>query len=77
MVDAILLDKKRVLPCAALLEGEYGIHGIFVGVPCVLGRGGVERVLEIQLGADEMAQLKRSAAAVEELWAATRAAEAP
>ena len=77
MVDAIVLDKKRVLPCAALLEGEYGIHGIFVGVPCVLGAGGVEKVLEIELDADEQAQLKRSAAAVEELWAATKAAEAP
>jgi malate dehydrogenase len=77
MVDAILLDKKRVLPCAALLEGEYGIHGIFVGVPCIIGRGGVEKVLEIELNGEEQAQLKRSAAAVEELWAATKAAEAP
>ncbi|HLH71057.1 MAG TPA: malate dehydrogenase [Candidatus Dormibacteraeota bacterium] len=70
MVDAILLDKKRVLPCAALLEGEYGIDGIFVGVPCVLGAGGVERILEIELTAEERADLHRSAEAVRELWQA-------
>ncbi len=70
MVDAILLDKKRVLPCAALLEGEYGIDGIFVGVPCVLGAGGVERILEIELTAEERAALHRSAEAVRELWQA-------
>ncbi|HZV49620.1 MAG TPA: malate dehydrogenase [Candidatus Dormibacteraeota bacterium] len=70
MVDAILLDKKRVLPCAALLEGEYGIDGIFVGVPCVLGAGGVERILEIELTAEEQAALRRSAEAVRELWRA-------
>jgi len=75
MVDAILLDKKRVLPCAALLEGEYGIDGIFVGVPCVLGAAGVERVLEIELDDGERAQLHRSADAVRELWTATAAAE--
>jgi malate dehydrogenase len=70
MLDSILLDKKRVLPCAALLEGEYGIDGIFVGVPCVLGAGGVERVLEIELTAEERAALHRSAEAVRELWQA-------
>jgi malate dehydrogenase len=75
MVDSILLDKKRVLPCAALLEGEYGIDGIFVGVPCVLGAAGIERVLEIELDEDERAQLRRSADAVRELWSATAAAE--
>jgi malate dehydrogenase len=75
MVDSILLDKRRVLPCAALLEGEYGIHGIFVGVPCVLGARGVEKVLEIELDEDERAQLGRSADAVRELWSATQAAE--
>jgi malate dehydrogenase len=75
MVDSILLDKKRVLPCAALLEGEYGVNGIFVGVPCVLGARGVERVIELELDADEMAQLRRSADAVRELWSATQAAE--
>ncbi len=75
MVDSILLDKKRVLPCAALLEGEYGVNGIFVGVPCVLGARGVEKVLEIELDPDERAQLLRSADAVKELWSATQAAE--
>lgn len=75
MVDSILLDKKRVLPCAALLEGEYGIDGIFVGVPCVLGAAGVEKVLEIELDDQERAALHRSADAVRELWEATQAAQ--
>jgi len=75
MVDAILLDKKRVLPCAAYLEGEYGISGIFMGVPCVLGAGGMERVREIELDAEERAAVNRSADAVRELWAATQKAE--
>jgi len=75
MVDSILLDKKRVLPCAAYLEGEYGIDGIFMGVPCVLGKGGVEKVLEIDLNEEERAALSRSADAVRELWAATERAE--
>jgi malate dehydrogenase len=78
MVDSILLDKKRVLPCAAYLEGEYGIDGIFMGVPCVLGARGVERVLEIELNEEEKAALMRSADSVRELWSATRnAMEAP
>jgi malate dehydrogenase len=78
MVDSILLDKKRVLPCAALLEGEYGIEGIFMGVPCVLGARGVEKVLEIELRDEERAALMRSAESVRELWSATRnAMEAP
>jgi malate dehydrogenase len=78
MVDSILLDKKRVLPCAAYLEGEYGIEGIFMGVPCVLGARGVERVLEIELNEEERAALMRSADSVRELWGATRSAmEAP
>ena len=74
MVDAILLDKKRVLPCAARLEGEYGISGIFLGVPVILGAGGVERVLEIELTDEEKAELQRSADAVREVWSATEAA---
>ncbi len=53
MAEAILKDKKRVLACACLLEGEYGVSGLYVGVPCVLGAGGVERVLEVQLNPDE------------------------
>jgi malate dehydrogenase len=74
MVDAILLDKKRVLPCAAYLEGEYGIDGIFLGVPCVLGAGGVEKVLEVELTDEERSSLQSSADAVRELWAATQSA---
>jgi malate dehydrogenase len=76
MVDAILLDKKRVLPSAALLDGEYGISGIFLGVPTLLGAGGVERILEIELTDDEKAQLQHSADAVREIWAATERAAA-
>jgi malate dehydrogenase len=53
MAEAILRDKKRVLACACLLEGEYGVHGLYVGVPCILGAGGVERVLEVELDAEE------------------------
>jgi len=53
MAESILKDKKRVLACACLLEGEYGVDGLYVGVPCVLGAGGVERVLEVELDADE------------------------
>ena len=75
MVDSILLDKKRVLPCAALLEGEYGINGIFVGVPCILGAAGLEKVVEIDLDDEERAALHRSADAVRELWEATQAAQ--
>jgi malate dehydrogenase len=67
MVDSIVLDQKRVLPCAALLQGEYGLEGLYMGVPCRLGAGGLERVLEISLSADERAELDRSAAAVREL----------
>jgi len=67
MVEAILKDKKKILPCAAYLEGEYGIKGLFVGVPCKLGERGIEDVIEIKLTADEDAALKKSAGAVEEL----------
>jgi malate dehydrogenase len=67
MVDAILRDRKRILPCAVLLQGEFGIDGLFVGVPTVLGRAGVERVFEIKLNPDEQVAFERSAAAVREL----------
>jgi malate dehydrogenase len=67
MVESILLDRKRVLPCAVLLEGEFRTNGLFVGVPVVLGRGGLERVFEIELTADEQAAFDASAAAVREL----------
>ncbi|MGB9751966.1 MAG: malate dehydrogenase [Roseiflexus castenholzii] len=64
MVEAILRDKKRVLPCACYLEGEYGLNDIYFGVPCVLGAGGVERVLELPLNDEEMALVRKSAEAV-------------
>jgi malate dehydrogenase len=67
MVESILLDRKRVLPCAVLLQGEFGTHDLFVGVPVVLGAGGMERVFEIRLTPDEQAAFDRSAAAVKEL----------
>jgi malate dehydrogenase len=67
MVESILKDKKKVLPCAVHLEGEYGIHGLFVGVPVKLGKDGVEKVYEIKLDAAEKAALQKSADAVQEL----------
>jgi malate dehydrogenase len=67
MVESILRDKKKVLPCAAYLEGEYGVHGLFVGVPVKLGRGGIEQIYEIRLTEEEKAALAKSAAAVQEL----------
>jgi malate dehydrogenase len=67
MVEAILLDRKRVLPCAAYLQGEYGVDGLFVGVPVVLGAGGLERVIEIKLSDAERAAFDKSAASVREL----------
>ena len=67
MVDSIVRDQKRVLPVAALLAGEYGIDGIFMGVPCKLGAEGIEQIVEVDLSADEKAELGRSADAVREL----------
>jgi malate dehydrogenase len=67
MVESILLDRRRVLPCAVHLEGEYGQNGLFVGVPVVLGANGMERIIEIELTDDERAAFERSAAAVREL----------
>ena len=69
MVEAILKDKKKILPCAAYLEGEYGIHGLFVGVPCKLGSRGIEDVIQIRLTPDEQVALEKSAGAVKELVA--------
>ena len=66
MAEAIVNDQRRILPCAAWLEGEYGMSGLFLGVPCKLGRNGLEKVLEIDLTADERAALERSAQAVRE-----------
>jgi malate dehydrogenase len=67
MVEAIVKDKKKILPCAAYLQGEYGINNLFVGVPVKLGAEGIEDIIQISLTAEERAELQRSAAAVEEL----------
>ncbi|MHB8797973.1 MAG: malate dehydrogenase [Thermoanaerobaculia bacterium] len=67
MADAIFNDKKKILPCAALLEGEYGINGLFVGVPVVLGKDGVEKIIELKLTPEEAAALRKSADSVAEL----------
>jgi len=69
MVEAILKDKKKILPCAAYLEGEYGIQGLFVGVPCKLGAKGLEQIIEIKLTPEEKSALDKSAATVKELVA--------
>ncbi len=69
MAESILKDKKKILPCAAYLEGEYGINGYFVGVPCKLGAAGLEQIIELKLTPDESAALKKSAEAVKELCA--------
>jgi malate dehydrogenase len=69
MVEAILKDKKKILPCAAYLTGEYGIKGLYVGVPVKLGAKGMEQIIEIKLTAEEKAALDKSAAAVKELCA--------
>src|SRR5437868_8763872 len=66
MAEAIVRDQKRILPCAAWLEGEYGMKGVYLGVPCKLGRRGLEKVLDVQLTADERAALAKSAEAVRE-----------
>ena len=60
LVDAIMLDKKRVLPCSVLLNGEYGVTDLYVGVPIKLGAGGVEQIIELNLTSDESAALKKS-----------------
>jgi malate dehydrogenase len=72
MCEAIVRDKKRILPCAAWLAGEYGMRDIFLGVPCKLGRGGVEQILEVQLTPEERTGLEKSADAVRELIAAIK-----
>jgi malate dehydrogenase len=67
MAESILKDRKKILPCAAYLEGEYGIQGLFVGVPVKLGAGGIEQIIEIKLTPEERIALEKSAAAVREL----------
>jgi malate dehydrogenase len=69
MAEAIARDKKRILPCSAWLEGEYGMNGLFLGVPCKLGRSGLEGIIEVELTDDERAALGRSADAVRETMA--------
>jgi malate dehydrogenase len=64
MAEAIVKDKRRILPCSAWLTGEYGMDGLFLGVPCMIGRNGLERVIEVELDAEERAALERSAEAV-------------
>ena len=76
MVEAVLLDKKRILPACAYLEGEYGINGLCVGVPVKLGANGLEKIIEIKLSADEQAALEGSAASVQELIDVMRKAQA-
>ena len=71
MAEAIVKDSKRVLPCAAYLEGEFGISGCFLGVPVVLGEKGVERIVEFELTSEEKASLNESVGAVQEQMAAT------
>jgi malate dehydrogenase len=67
MVDAVMLDEKRVLPCTAYLEGEYGIEGLYMGVPVKLGSGGIEDIVELELTEGEQAALQASADAVREV----------
>jgi malate dehydrogenase len=73
MVEAIALDRKRILPCSAWLTGEYGLTDVFCGVPCKLGRGGLEKILDVTLTDAEKAELKKSADAVRETQAAVDA----
>lgn len=67
MTEAILKDKKKILPCAAYLEGEYGVNGLYVGVPCKLGAKGLEQIIQINLTSEERIALQKSAASVQEL----------
>jgi malate dehydrogenase len=67
MVDSIMLDEKRVLPCTAFLEGEYGIDGLYMGVPVSLGAAGIERIYELELTEEEQAMLNESADAVRDV----------
>ena len=72
MAEAIVRDERRILPCAAWLQGEYGMKDLFLGVPCKLGRGGLQKVIEVQLTSDEKAALQKSADAVREPMAAVK-----
>ena len=63
MVEAIVYNQRRLLPCSALLNGEFGLEGIYMGVPCILGRGGLEQIKEIDVTSEEQAALQKSATA--------------
>ena len=73
MAEAYLKDKKRLLPCAVNLTGQYGVDGLYVGVPCIIGAGGVERIVEVALNAEAKANFQVSVDAVKELLAACKA----
>jgi len=72
MCESIVLDQKRILPCAAWLEGEYGMSGLFLGVPCKLGRSGLEKIIEVELTREERDALAKSADAVREPMGAVK-----
>ena len=72
MAESYLLDKKRVLPCAAYLDGQYGVNGLFVGVPAIIGEGGVEKVIEVRLSADEKQAFEKSVGSVQKLLEETK-----
>ena len=76
MAEAIVKDKRRILPCAAWLQGEYGFNDMYLGVPCLLGENGLERIVEVELGEAEQAALKTSADHVTSTVAALKAIEA-
>ena len=71
MAESYLKDKKRMIPCAAMLNGEYGVKGLYIGVPVVIGKDGVERIVEVEFNADEKAMFDKSVAAVKSLIDAT------
>jgi malate dehydrogenase len=75
MAEAIVKDKRRILPCAAWLKGEYGMSDLYLGVPCLLGANGLERIIEVELDPQEKAALEASAEAVRSTVAALRAIE--
>jgi malate dehydrogenase len=71
MAESYLKDKKRMIPCAAMLNGEYGVKGLYIGVPVVIGKEGVERIVEVEFNAEEKAMFDKSVAAVKSLIDAT------
>jgi malate dehydrogenase len=71
MAESFLKDKKRMIPCAAMLNGEYGVKGLYIGVPVVIGAAGVERIVEVEFNAEEKAMFDKSVAAVKSLIDAT------